>query len=146
MPPIPIELITMLGGTFVGFLMKMSAEKEKMKQAQFERWMGTVDKKDESADKAVARVPIDAGKIVRRLIVACALFGTVIALFIAPLMDLPVIIQLTDEKSKYFFGMFGGGIRHQFVEVKGYLLITEVRQTLTALVGFYFGQAAGRVR
>jgi hypothetical protein len=29
MPPIPIELITMLGGTFVGFLMKMSAEKEK---------------------------------------------------------------------------------------------------------------------
>jgi hypothetical protein len=61
-------------------------------------------------------------------------------------MDLPVIIQLTDEKSKYFFGMFGGGIRHQFVEVKGYLLITEVRQTLTALVGFYFGQAAGRVR
>jgi hypothetical protein len=146
MPPIPIELITMLGGSVVGFFMKMAAAKEKLKQAQFDRWMNTVDKKDESSDKAMARVPLDAGKFVRRLVVVSVLFATVLALFIAPIMDLPVIVQLTEEKRDYFFGMFGGGIKNQFVEVKGYLLITEVRQALTALVGFYFGQAAGRVK
>ena len=38
--------------------------------------------------------------------------------------------------------LFGGGYEVSFVELKGYLMVPEVRQTLSAIVGFYFGNAA----
>ena len=28
-----------------------------------------------------------------------------------------------------------------FIEIEGYLLVPEIRQALTAIIGFYFGQA-----
>lgn len=146
MPPIPVELITMFGGSIVGFVFKMMAEKEKLRAAQFDRMMQAVDKADQSFDRAVERVPISAGKMVRRTIVLCVLFGVILAPFIMALLSLPVVIQLSEERPEYLFGLFGGGVHSQFVEVRGYLLIEEVRQTLTAIIGFYFGQAAGRVR
>ena len=33
-----------------------------------------------------------------------------------------------------------------FVELEGYLLVPEVRQTLTAIVGFYFGNASAAAK
>jgi hypothetical protein len=33
-----------------------------------------------------------------------------------------------------------------FVEMKGYLMIPEVRQALTAIIGFYFGNAAAKTK
>ena len=35
----------------------------------------------------------------------------------------------------------GGGTEITFVELPAYLMVTEVRQTLTAIIGFYFGNA-----
>jgi hypothetical protein len=123
----------------------MMAEKEKLRQAQFDRMMKAIDKSDESADKAAQRVPIQAGKWVRRTIVVSILFGVILAPFVMAMMNHPVVIQLTENRPEYLFGLFGGGTRHQFVEIRGYLMIEEVRQTLTALIGFYFGNGSGKI-
>jgi len=42
--------------------------------------------------------------------------------------------------------LFGGGTEIVFVELKGYLMVPEVRQTLTAIVGFYFGNASAAAK
>ena len=49
--------------------------------------MGVAEKENEHADAAVGRVSIDAGKLVRRFIVLCIMFGTIIAPFIIAYSD-----------------------------------------------------------
>ena len=39
------------------------------------------------------------------------------------------------------FGLFGNRTEKIFVESMGYVLIPEIRQSLTAIIGFYFGQS-----
>lgn len=50
-------------------------------------------------------------------------------------------MQVLEEKKSYLFGLFGGGTDNYFVRIDGYLMVPEVRQTLTAIVGFYFGSS-----
>tara|TARA_B100001105_G_C21985011_1_gene270685 strand:- start:126 stop:500 length:375 start_codon:yes stop_codon:yes gene_type:complete len=97
---------------------------------------------DDSADRAAKRVPVDVGKWVRRVIVCCVLFGVILAPFLLSLMGLSTIVQVETTNPTWGFGLFGGGSEIFFVELKGYLMMPEVRQSLTAIVGFYFGNAA----
>ena len=46
------------------------------------------------------------------------------------------------SKTPYRISLFGGGTEVFFVELKGYLMVPEVRQALTAIMGFYFGNAS----
>ena len=100
------------------------------------------DKKfaDESADNAVKRVPIEAGKWVRRLIVVSVLFGVILAPFITTFMNHPIVVEEMITK-KILWGLLGTRTEPVFIEIEGYLLVPEIRQALTAIVGFYFGQA-----
>ena len=45
-------------------------------------------------DKAVQRVGVEAGKIVRRIIVLCILFGTIVAPFVLPFFGIPTIVEI----------------------------------------------------
>jgi hypothetical protein len=137
-----LELITMLGGGITGFIFRYLAERAKERSDFYKMAIGMKKAQDDSADKAAKRVPIDMGKWVRRLIVVCVLFGVILAPFILSLMGLSTIVQVDIENPTWFFGLFGGGTEVAFVELKGYLMSTEARQTLTAIVGFYFGNAA----
>lgn len=137
----PIELITMIGGGITGFIFRYMAERAKERA---ELWKFALDKKkaeDESADKAAKRVPVDVGKWVRRMIVVCVLFGVILAPFILTLLGYSTIVEVTEENPTWLFGLFGGGTEISFVELPAYLMVEEVRQTLTAIVGFYFGNA-----
>ena len=60
-------------------------------------------------------------------------------------MGLSTIVQVEETKGT-FLGLFGGGTEIVFVELKGYLMVPEVRQTLTAIVGFYFGNATAAAK
>lgn len=142
----PPELITMGVGSVVGFIFKFLAERAKERQAQFERMMKAVDKVDESHNKAAQRVSVDAGKWVRRFIVFSILFAVVYVPFMLALTNNPTVIQVTSDRPEWLFGLFGGGTRTQFVQLQGYLMVEEVRMTLTALVGFYFGQATAKTK
>lgn len=138
----PIELLTMAAGGITGFIFRYMAERAKERA---ELWRFALNRKkaeDESADKAVKRVPVDAGKWIRRIIVVCVLFGVILAPFILSLMGHATIVQVETTGDEWMFGLFGGGSETIFVELRGYLMVPEVRQTLTALVGFYFGNAS----
>jgi len=140
-----IELITMIGGSIVGFIFRYMAERAKERHEIYKRFLGLKKAETESADAAAQRVPVDVGKWVRRLIVTSVLFGVILAPFILSLMGYSTIVEVETVKGK-FLGIFGGGTEVAFVELKGYLMVPEVRQTLTAIVGFYFGNAAAAAK
>ena len=137
------EFLTLIGSSLTGFLFRYLSEKRKDQKEIFERAMARSKRQDESADLAVKRVSVDAGKIIRRIIVVTILFGTILAPFILPFFDIPTVVEVT-EKSGSFFGLFGGDTSIKFQEVYGYLFTEENRQILLTIVGFYFGNAAGK--
>ena len=141
-----MELITMIGGTVVGFIFRYMAERAKERHEIYKRAIGWKKAMDDSADKAAKRVPVDVGKWVRRAIVCVILFGVVIAPFILSLLGMSTIVQVEETGAEYLFGLFGGGTKIAFVEMKGFLMSAEVRQTLTAIVGFYFGNATAAAK
>ena len=138
----PLELITMIGGSVVGFIFRYMSERAKERNEFYKRALGIKQAEIDSADAAAERVPVDAGKWVRRMIVTFVLFGVILAPFLLALMGLNTIVEIQETNAEYLFGLFGGGTEVKFLELEGYLLVPEVRQTLTALVGFYFGNAA----
>ena len=138
----PIELITMAAGGLTGFIFRYMAERAKERA---ELWKFAIDQKkaeDDSADRAAKRVPVDVGKWVRRAIVVCILFGVVMAPFILSLLGHSTIVEVETTGNEWLWGLFGGGSETAFVELEGYLMVPEVRQTLSAIVGFYFGNAS----
>ena len=137
------EFLTLIGSSLTGFLFRFWAEKRKDQKEMFERAMARSKRQDESADLAVKRVPIDAGKVIRRTIVVTILFGTIIAPFVLPFFEIPTVVEVT-EKSSTVLGIFGGDTSVKFQEVYGYLFTEENRQILLTIVGFYFGNAAGK--
>ena len=141
-----MELITMIGGTVVGFIFRYLAERARERHEIYKRAIGWKKAEDTSADKAAQRVPIDVGKWVRRAIVASVLFAVILAPFILSIMGYSTIVEVETQNPEWFFGLFGGGTEVLFVELKGYLMIPEVRQTLTAIVGFYFGNASAAAK
>lgn len=138
------EIISMLGGSILGFVMKFLSIRAEERAAQFDRMMKAIDKSDESADKAAARAPGKEGQWVRRIIVVSILFGVILAPFLLALLNEPTVAQIAVEKPKYFFGLFGGGTKTAFVEIKGYLMVEELRSALLAIISFYFGQSAAK--
>ena len=138
---IPMELITMSAGSLAGFAFRFIAERAKERHAQFEMMM-KVKKADEDSRKAASeREDNDSGKFIRRIIVMCILFGVVLAPFILALLGKSSIVEIDIDKPSYFFGLFGGGTEKSFVEMPSYLLIPEVRESLMAIIGYYFGSA-----
>tara|TARA_R100000008_G_scaffold86166_1_gene78201 strand:+ start:673 stop:1119 length:447 start_codon:yes stop_codon:yes gene_type:complete len=137
------EFLTLIGSSLTGFLFRFWAEKRKDQKEMFERAMARSKRQDESADLAVKRVPIDAGKVIRRTIVVTVLFGTILAPFVLPFFEIPTVVEVT-EQSSTVLGIFGGDTSIKFQEVYGYLFTEENRQILLTIVGFYFGNAAGK--
>jgi len=141
-----LELITMIGGTVVGFIFRYLAERAKERHEIYKRAIGWKKAEDTSADKAAKRVPVDVGKWVRRAIVASVLFAVILAPFILSVMGFSTIVEVETQKPDFLFGLFGGGTEVLFVELKGYLMVPEVRQSLTAIMGFYFGNASAAAK
>jgi len=146
MIPIPLEIFTMLGGAVTGFVFRFMAERAKERQAQFEMFIKTIQAKDDSADRAAKRESGDAGKWVRRLIVMAILFGVILAPFVLALLDRPVIVQIEQPVKEHLFGLWSSGGKTLFYRLDSYLLVPEVRQALTAIIGYYFGNASASKR
>jgi len=140
------EFLSLVGGSAVGFIFRAMAERRKAEQERFDRTLSLIDKRKEVADAAVQRVSVEAGKVVRRTIVLCILFGTIIAPFLLPFFDIPVTVEIEESKPAPldFFGLFGTNKYISFETVRGYLFTTENRQILVTIVGFYFGNAAAK--
>lgn len=142
------EFLSLVGGSLAGFMFKSLAEKRQNEQERFNRMIDALVKSDESHDKAVERVGLDAGKWVRRFIVLCVLFGTILAPFILPFFGIPTVVEVVEKRNAPLdiFGLFGTNDIITYETIKGYLFTQENRQILVTIVGFYFGSAVGRTR
>ncbi len=142
------EFLSLVGGSLVGFIFRAMAERRLAEQERFERTLSLIDKRKEVADAAVQRIGVEAGKMVRRIIVLCILFGTIIAPFLLPFFDVPIVVEVEEVKPAPldFFGLFGTNTYLSFETVKGYLYTQENRQILVTIVGFYFGNASAKAK
>ena len=86
----PLELLSLIGGSAVGFIFRYMAEKRQAEQENFKRLLELNSVLEKGRDAAVKRVPIDAGKAVRQIIVLAILFGTIIAPFVLPFFGIPL--------------------------------------------------------
>ena len=68
------------------------------------------------------------------------LFGVILAPFVITFFNHPIVVEEMITK-KVLWGLLGTKTEPVFVEIEGYLLVPEIRQALTAIIGFYFGQA-----
>lgn len=137
---IPTEIITLFGGSITGFLFKFLAFKSKQSAEQTELLIKRGEQTIKSHDAAANRDKDTGGMWVRRIIVLSVLFGVILAPFIATLLSIPVIMEISIT-NPIFFGLLGNKTEKFFVEATGYVMVPEIRQALTAIIGFYFGQA-----
>jgi hypothetical protein len=137
------EFLSLIGGSLTGFVFKYMTEQREIRREQFEMLIAKKKADREDHDAAAARVGIQAGKIVRRVIVVSILFGTILAPFILPFFGIPTVVEIRTEELP-FLGLFGGGEKIEFHNVYGYLFTEENRQILLSIVGFYFGSAVAR--
>ena len=137
----PIELLTLIGGSATGFLFRYMAEKRAAEQENFKRLLDLNTFNEASREKATKRVPLDAGKAVRQIIVLAVLFGTIAAPFVLPFFGIPTIVEVNQTHPEFLFGLIPSTTETIFQTVNGYLFTTENRQILLAIVGFYFGSA-----
>lgn len=137
-----VELIAMLGGSLSGFVMKLIAAQAQNQAAMLENVIKKQQLADDSADRAAARSGA-AGAVVRRTIALCTLFAVIFAPFVLAFFNEPVTIEAGSKGGLLgFLGisqMFDSG--NGWIELQGYVLLPEVRQTMLALVGFYFGSS-----
>ena len=129
------ELIAMLGGGASGFLFKLIGTMASNSQANLDNLIKAQRSADASADAAAKRTG-DGGAIVRRIIVITVLFGVIIAPFILAHSNEGVTVA--NEYSKWFG--FVKGTSYQTLH--GYVILPEIRQTVLAIVGFYFGSSS----
>lgn len=137
---IPTEILTLFGGSITGFIFKFMAQRSQDNQKKFEMLMKRNQFAEDTRNAAAERAKGSAGQWVRRFIVISIMFGVILAPFLATLLSIPVVLEV-DTQKPILFGLFGSRPEKLFVESMGYVLIPEIRQALTAIIGFYFGQS-----
>tara|TARA_Y100000361_G_C11156162_1_gene344252 strand:+ start:1888 stop:2277 length:390 start_codon:yes stop_codon:yes gene_type:complete len=123
------EVLSLLGGGFAGFIFRLIGSLVEAQQANVEAMIKKQEAADNSADRAQAR----GGVWVRRGIVATILFAVVIAPFILSFFSTGVTVG--NET-----GLFGINFTN-WKTLDGFVILPEVKQTLIALVGYYFGSS-----
>ena len=126
------ELIALLGGGFSGFIFKLIGSLVQAQQTNIQSMLQKQEIADASHDKASKR----GGEWVRRLIVCVVLFAVVVAPFI--LAHSPEGITV-GTSSTFLFGLFDST---SYETLEGYVILPEVRQTVLAIVGYYFGSSS----
>jgi len=123
------ELLAMLAGSASGFIFKLIGslvEAQKSAVQGLIKKQGAADASHDAADKR-------GGAWIRRFIVTVVLFAVVVAPFL--LAHSPEGITVGSERSFLFFNYI------KWETLGGYVILPEIRQTLLAIVGFYFGSS-----
>jgi hypothetical protein len=126
------ETMSLFLGSAVGSITKLigklvSASLD-LNKANLEATIQKQDSADTSADKAAQR---SGGVWVRRIIVVSCLFAVVVVPLIMAFQEQGVTVSET--KNFLFFSW------QEWKTLGGFVILPEIRQTLLAIVGFYFG-------
>ena len=136
------ELISMVGGGLTGFLFKFMAQKSADQKEMFNQLIQANKQTTDNQNQAVQRVSIDAGRVVRQIIVLTVLFGAFAAPFILPFFGVPTFVEVDVKNPEALFGLVPATAKKAFVEINGFFWSSENREILLSIVGFYFGSAA----
>ena len=136
------ELISLVGGGFTGFLFKYMAQKSADQKEMFNQLIQANKQTTDNQNQAAQRVPLDAGRVVRQIIVLTVLFGAFAAPFILPFFGVPTFVEVDVKNPEALFGLFPATAKKAFVEINGFFWTSENREVLLSIVGFYFGTAA----
>lgn len=132
-----LELLSLLGGGVAGFVFRMIASQAEASQRLLEAQLKRVSEITPIADESADRASLRGGVLMRRFIVLSVMLAVVFLPFVLALLDKPIFVEQGPQEWWDIFGIFTGG----FKEVAGFLILDEVRTSLMAIVGFYFGQA-----
>lgn len=133
-----LELISMLGGGVAGFVFNFMAAQAEQQSRAVDSLIKLQGVADDSSDRAAAR----GGTFGRRVLLFAILFLVAAAPFFGALLDVPTFVE-TERADWDLLGIFTGG----YEELKGIIILEEVRAALIAAVGYWLGGAAvGRKR
>ena len=128
-----IELISMLGGGLAGFLFRFMAMSMENQQKTTELLLQKQTVADDSADRAAKR----GSHVGRRVLVFTVLWVLAVAPFLGALVGVPTWVE--GERAPWdLLGLFSGG----WTELRGVVILPELRAALLAAVGFYLGGSA----
>jgi hypothetical protein len=125
------ELTALTMGGSAGFIFKLISSLVDAQTQTTKMLLKRQQVADDSHDRAAAR---NGGVWTRRAIVGVCLFAVVIAPFI--LAHSPEGITVGTERS--LFGIINWV---NWKTLSGFVILPEIRQTLLAIVGFYFGSS-----
>lgn len=115
-------------GSITKLIGKLVSASLDLNKANLEATIQKQDSADTSADKAAQR---SGGVWVRRIIVVSCLFAVVVVPLIMAFQEQGVTVSET--KNFLFFSW------QEWKTLGGFVILPEIRQTLLAIVGFYFG-------
>jgi hypothetical protein len=128
-----LELISMLGGGLMGFVFRFMAMQAESQQAAFEAVLKKQKASDDSHDRAAKR----GGHLGRRVLVFTILWVLCLAPFLGAVTGVSTFVE--SERAPWdLLGIFTGG----WDEIKGIVVLPEMRAALLAAVGFYLGGSA----
>ena len=138
------EIISLLAGSALGGVTKLMAQNAADRQANFANLIKANQVADTSRDDAAKRSSGKAGEWTRRGIILIVLFGVILAPFLLTIFQLPTVVETISQDKSFFFGLFHWGGGSRFYQIYGYLITPELRQSVLAIVGFYFGSSVAK--
>lgn len=131
-----LDIIMLVGGAATGFIFKMMAQAQADRQQQMELAIAGGKATTASQDSASKR----SGKF-PRIFIVLTMFSILAMLTVgAGFFDIPVQIVTIPEPASYFFGLFKESAVPVITSVKGMIYDDTIRQSILALLGYYFGQ------
>lgn len=134
----PIELISLITGNVSGFIFKLIASQTEAAQRMAEANIKMQEVADVSADAAAKRGG-DSGSWVRRFIVIMVLVGVIVFPFYLAVTGGSVTIE--ENAPKGLMSWLGLKGKELMTVSNSYLILPEIRSSLLAIVGFYFGSS-----
>ena len=124
------ELLSLLGGGLAGFIFRFMAASLENQQKTTELLLQKQVVADDSADRASLR----GSHVGRRVLVFTVLWVLAVAPFIGALFGIDVWVE-TERAPWDFLGIFSGG----WEQLRGIVILPELRACLLAAAGFYLG-------
>ncbi len=128
-----IEVLSMLRGGLAGFIFRFMAMSAENQQKTTEMLLKKQAVADDSADRAAVR----GSHVGRRVLVFTVLWVLAVAPFVGALIGVDVWVE--EERAPWdLLGIFTGG----WEQLRGIVILPELRAALLAAVGFYLGGSA----
>ena len=128
-----MELISMIGGSLLGFVFRLISSLQESQSKALEMSIKSQQHADASFDGAGARGSV----LMRRVLIGTILFATVLAPFFLGIFSLPIWVH-EDPAGWDVLGVFTGG----WTELRGFIILPEVRAGLLGAIGYLLGAAA----